>query len=156
MDYGKEFERYDIQVGNDRYGNSIISTTKDTIGDWVRYSDIESKLKEIEESIVDSWMQIWRIKVYKDKSGNSIVDTWDSDKNVNDFQIVADGLESEGQQSRADVVRYLIERIKKSEKQNQNQSSDKDSCDNCDRPIPWSEKLHFDGLCEDCYRESVI
>jgi hypothetical protein len=41
--------------------------------------------------------------------------TWDDDKNVEDFNMVAIGLQSEGQQSRADAVEYLIQRVKKAE-----------------------------------------
>jgi len=37
--------------------------------------------------------------------------TWDPDKRISDFKVVADHLRSEGQTSRADAVDYLIERV---------------------------------------------
>ena len=40
---------------------------------------------------------------------------WEMDKNVEDFAQVSKNLREEGHQSRADVIDYLISRVKKAE-----------------------------------------
>lgn len=41
--------------------------------------------------------------------------TWDGEKNLDDFQIIADALLKEGQTSRAEAMEYLIARCKRAE-----------------------------------------
>lgn len=40
---------------------------------------------------------------------------WDTDKRLSDFTAIADGLEAEGQTSRANAVHYLIQRAQAAE-----------------------------------------
>jgi hypothetical protein len=49
------------------------------------------------------------------KVENRAILGWDMDKRLDDFTVVADALRTEGQQSRADVVTYLIERCRLAE-----------------------------------------
>jgi hypothetical protein len=49
----------------------------------------------------------------------TLIGQWESDKNVEDFRVVAEGLKASGQSSRADAVNYLIERVKMLEKENE-------------------------------------
>ena len=50
-----------------------------------------------------------------EKNIEQIKQIWGWDKNLNDFQVVADNLRSEYQESRAIIVEYLIERCKRAE-----------------------------------------
>jgi hypothetical protein len=51
----------------------------------------------------------------KPEPGANMFFGWERDKNVSDFLIVEENLRKEGMSSRANAVRYLIERIRVSE-----------------------------------------
>jgi hypothetical protein len=51
----------------------------------------------------------------KPEPGENMFFGWERDKNVSDFLIVEENLRKEGMSSRANAVRYLIERVRASE-----------------------------------------
>ena len=54
-------------------------------------------------------------KSWKTEPTKTDVDKWPWDKNLDDFQVIADNLRNEGHESRAIAVEYLIERCKRDE-----------------------------------------